>query len=780
MGIFKKFLQSIKKNWVVLFLCASIVSASYTILFYHYRTFSFAGANDFVYKIESYILDYKIRIRGPIKPSNKLGVLAIDEKTIQSFGTFPFSRKYYSKAFKNLKKLGVKWVGFDAIFAEEQKTILSDVSKDIKNLSANNSSGKLESISNINKYLKVSHSDLYFSNAIKSFENIVLGYFYFGSKVETELNLGKRNPYLNLESILVSEIEGIDMPEGLELNTYSSLSKAHGVMSNTNIYAESSPYFGFFSNNPDDDAINRWVTLVADANGHLMPSLALKTISEYMNREIFVLFDEIGVENIMLVNREDDGDVIEIPLDPHGSGRILVNHIGGSRGFTHYSLADAYHNTFTKKERKTLKGSALLLGATAIGTNDIRPNPFDPTIDGVENHLAVMDNILTQSFYKRTVDIYKVELLIVLGIGILFAPLMMYGSALTSGASVLLFIVGYFYWDKYAWFQNGIWAYMAIPMSEIVAMYISTTLYKFMVEEKEKRQVKGAFQHYLSPEVIDQVLDDPESLSLGGEKKELTVFFSDVRGFTTISESLSPEKLCELMNAYFTPMTGIILKNRGVLDKYIGDAIMAFWGAPVTLPNSPDIACQSSLEMLFALDNLKKEFKEKGLPDIDIGIGLNTGPMSVGNMGSAERLTYTVMGDSVNLGARLEGLTKEYGIKIMISEFTYAKITPGKFFTRDLDDIRVKGKNEPVKVFELMRPDFLEDFDQIREFIKLFEKGRTLYRTQHWDGSKKAFNDCLAMKSDDKASEVYIERIQNYLDSPPEENWSGVYTFTHK
>ena len=277
-------------------------------------------------------------------------------------------------------------------------------------------------------------------------------------------------------------------------------------------------------------------------------------------------------------------------------------------------------------------------------------------------------------------------------------------------------------------------------------MFTIVTLYKYMTEEQEKKKVKGAFQHYLSPEVIDQVLDNPD----------------------------------QLMNEYFTPMTGIVLRSKGVLDKYIGDAIMAFWGAPLEMENHADVAATAAIEMLYALDKLRIEFKRKGLPDIDIGIGLNSGPMSVGNMGSGERFTYTVMGDSVNLGARLEGLTKEYGIKLMISEFTHRLLPKDKYFTRDLDDIRVKGKNESVKVFHLMRPDFFPDPAMIRVFIQHFETGRRAYKEQAWPIAMEHFGQCLSMKPDDKATAMYLDRVTHYVEEAPGVAWDGVYTFKHK
>jgi adenylate cyclase len=783
----KNFLAScwkeLKKRLGVFLICLGVVSCAYWVMFDHYRTFRFDTRNDFVYKMESKLLDFKLKLRGPLKTSGKVGILAIDEKSLEKFGRWPFPRRYYEKAFQNLKKFGVKIVGFDSVYSEAERTYLDDALPVIENLksSQGNISAKsvMSSVSNMEALLRQSPSDISFQRAIANFENIVMGYFFFGSEWEAATNMGKSPRYRLLDEMSSSQVQ-FDMPKNHKLSDYTLLKKAHGIVPNTLEYTKVGKHFAFFSNDADDDAINRWIILVANINGNLMPSLSLKTVAEYMNREVFVFFDDLGIENISLVNREDESDAIEVPIDPLGSGRMAINHIGSGRSFHHYSLADAYDNSFKPEEIKKLKGSLLLLGATATGINDIRPNPFDPSIDGVENHAAAIENIITGKFLKRPVSIYKTELLIILAIGLLFAPIMMWAKAAVSALSVFLFLGGYYYVDKYLWFQNGTWAFMAIPTIEILAMFILTTLYKYMTEEAEKKKVKGAFQHYLSPDVINQMLDDPEAMSLGGVKKELTVFFSDVRGFTTISESLSPEKLCELMNDYFTPMTSIVLKSGGVLDKYIGDAIMAFWGAPITLPNAPDIAAKASIDMLFALDRVKDDFKKKGFPPIDIGIGLNTGPMSVGNMGSHERFTYTVMGDAVNLGSRLEGLTKSYGIKIMMSEFTHQKLTPGLFFTRDLDDIRVKGKNEPVNVFELMRPDFLKRTDMINEFIEQFNTGRSHYKQQQWQKAAELFNQCLKMKPEDKATALYIERINEYLQSPPGEAWDGVYTFTHK
>ncbi len=763
-------------------ICLLVIAGSYYAMFQHYRSFRFARTEtDLIYRIESKLLDYRLKMRGPIKGSGQLGILAIDERSIAEFGRWPFSRRYYAQAFDNLKKLGVRSIGFDAIFSEPERTANEDFQPIFQSLQKDGRPANVQK--NLRQYQAMqSHSpaDQSFQKAIAAFNDITLGYLYFSNPREAELNRKDREAaFPQLQPMANASKIPADLPNGRSLHDYTELSRAYGLVSNTAEITSVGQHFAFFSNDNDSDAINRWVTLVANVDGQLMPSLALKTAAEYLNREIFV-FDEFGIETVALVSREDPEDVQDIPIDTRGAGRMLLNPLGPGGSFKHFSLADAYHNTFSDKDKKLLKGAVLLLGGTAAGTNDVRPNAFDPGIDGVENHAAAIDNIISRNFLRRPVSIYKTELLIILGVGLVFAPLMIYAHALMSGIMVLLFVVGYYYLDKYLWFGRGVWTFIAVPCLEIIAMGFLTTIYKYMTEELERKKLKGAFQHYLSPEVINQMLEHPEEMQLGGVRQELTVLFSDVRGFTTISESLSPEKLCELMNDYFTPMTSLILRSGGVLDKYIGDAIMAFWGAPVALPNHADIAAQVALDMLRALDHVRLDFKRKQFPSIDIGIGLNTGPMSVGNMGSLERFTYTVMGDAVNLGSRLEGLTKDYGIPIIISEYTQKQLTPGRFITRDLDYIRVKGKLEPVHVYELVRPETFRSMQDLGKFIETFHIGRQAYKDKRWDDAMSAFHSCLLQKPEDTVSALYRDRCSAYRLNPPAADWDGVFTFMHK
>lgn len=789
MSFMKQVKTKLLKNYWVFVLCWSIAGLAFWAMYQHEKTFHPVDNNNgIIYQIESKILDLKFRLRGEKKPQAKIGILAIDEKSIAQFG-YPVSRRFYKKAFDNLKQLGVSWIGYDVIFAEPEIPALKDVKEKLDDIQQNAGNAKLVStrIDEISKMNDVSLGDRMLFDGVNTFENIVMGYFFFLDEFEARANLGSRARYPNLDLMLASEIpdELMEKPEKKQLADFFQLERPKGLVSNTEFLSKATNHFGYFSNTPDTDAVNRWVILVADINGHLMPSLSLKLAAEYLGRQIFVNFDEYGVDGIKSITLFDPDDLditTTIPIDPVGTGRVLINHVGGGQSFEHFSIADAVNNSFTPDQKKRLKDSVLLVGATALGTNDIRPNPFDPNINGVENHAAVVENIISKNFmYKpKSSQFHEIrEIRVIALIGLIFPLILTFSGAIFSGLALILFLAAFYVHDYFYVFNAGIWSFIGLPSIEIFAMFMITSLSKYFSEENEKKKIKGAFQHYLSSEVIEQILDDPEKLSLGGQKKDLTVLFSDVRSFTTISESLSPEKLSELMNDYFTPMSHIIMQNKGVLDKYIGDAIMAFWGAPLELQNSADAGCKAAVEMMFALDKLKVDFKAKGFPPVDIGIGLNTGPMSVGNMGSDDRFTYTVMGDAVNLGSRLEGLTKEYGIKIMISRSTKDCLTPGDFFTRDLDHIRVKGKHEPVQVFEVIRPDKLPE-SKLIEFCEMFSSARVAYRGKNWSEAKKLLDECLTLVPDDKASELYLKRIAAFQNADPGDAWDGVFTYTHK
>ena len=783
----KKFLKNIQKNWVLVFICFSVTGLSYFSLFHHYGNLE---RKDFIYLVESNILDWKLRNRGADETPTKVGILAIDEQSIGLFGRWPFSRRYYAQAFANLKKLGVKWIGFDAVWAEPEKTLLSDVLIDLNGMNSRNMKQKVKGI---NTLINNSPSDSMFIDSIGEFQNIVMGFFYFGSKMETKLNFGDRDPFIGIEGIEPSAIEMYDMPEDFEIADYPYLKQGFGIVVNTPAHAAASNHHAFFSNDADEDAINRWVTMVANINNQLMPSLALKTAAEYMERDIFVIFDDLGIESIGLVSREDDEDMIEIPMDPYGAGRILANHRGPSRAFHHFSLADAYKNSFSEEEKIELQNSVLLLGATATGINDLRPNPFDPAIDGVENHAAALDNILKQDFLKRPATIYGTELMIVIGIGLLFSPLLIWGNSVLSGLAVVVFLIGYYMVDKYIWFNNGVWTYMAVPSAQILSMFVITNLFKYITEEKDKKFLKQAFSSYISPELIDDMYASGEPPRLGGHSAILSAYFTDIQSFSSFSEKLSATKLVELLNEYLTRMTDILLEEKGTLDKYEGDAIIAFFGAPMHLEDHAVRSCTVAVKMQNALMELRHKWTNEGdkwpqiVKDMRMRIGINSGEIVTGNMGSRDRMNYTMMGDSVNLAARLEEAAKQYGIFTQVSEYT-KDLTGDHFVMRELDTIRVVGKSEPVTTYDLLGITGKTN-DLLLNLQQSFHDALAHYKKMEWDSATEGFNKSLEYEyqrfpdlkgKKTNPSLVYLERCEEFRKAPPPADWDGVYVLTSK
>jgi adenylate cyclase len=322
------------------------------------------------------------------------------------------------------------------------------------------------------------------------------------------------------------------------------------------------------------------------------------------------------------------------------------------------------------------------------------------------------------------------------------------------------------------------WLYLVTPLGAQGFVFIMATLINYYGEGREKSAVRSAFSRYLSPKVVEAVLDNPDMLSLGGSRRVMTCFFSDLAGFTSISEALSPEDLVQLLNRYLSIMTKVILRHGGTVDKFEGDAIMAFWGAPLIQEDHARRACMAALEQQAEMDKFRAWAISEGLPELRVRMGLNTGPMIVGNMGSEERFDYTVMGDSVNLASRLEGANKAYNSYIMISETTYSEVED-HVEVRELDLLRVKGKQEPIRVFELMAAAGQLSPEK-RALRAEYEKGLSLYRAMEFEKAATAFEAALAMTPDDGPSQVYRERCRAYQKEPPSPDWDRVFTMTSK
>ena len=415
---------------------------------------------------------------------------------------------------------------------------------------------------------------------------------------------------------------------------------------------------------------------------------------------------------------------------------------------------------------------------TALGLYDLRPTPFSPTTPGVYIHAMAVQNMVDGRYLERFYGIALYESLVYLLLALVLGLLLPQIPAWSGILATLGVSGGFYLFDSMVVFPSGTWMLIIFPILEAFTIFLAISVYGYLTEGREKRKIRQAFQFYLTKSVVDEVLQEPKKLKLGGEKRVCTVLFSDIRGFTTISERLEADQLVALLNEYLTPMTNLVFKYDGTLDKYMGDAIMAIFGAPVAHADHAIRACKTALEMMVELKTLQAGWRERGLPELDVGIGLNTGPMSVGNMGSEIRFDYTVMGDNVNLGSRLEGINKQYGTNIIISEYTY-EAAKGTIFARELDSVRVKGKREPVRIYELLGSGEPNETQAL--LIDRFSNGIRLYKAQHWNEAKAIFEEVRDdIAPNDYTSRTYIKRCESMAANPPGDDWDGVFTMTSK
>ncbi len=533
-----------------------------------------------------------------------------------------------------------------------------------------------------------------------------------------------------------------------------------------------------------------------------IPSLALQgyLLSGPYRAELKIATSKAGRKsidefNIIDTSTEPEKKLLSYPVDK--SGQVLVNYYGRQMSIPYVSAKEFFNDKDTLKVQRSvlntkskqlqielgefskkefLKDRSLIIGATAIGLYDLRNTPIEANYPGPEIHATMLANLLEQKFLKPWDHESKYLPWLILALGCLLTVMWAYFGSLLSFAVLIIVMVSFSIFDFWLFNDSQVLIHSYLVYGNILSVFFSVQLYKYFTEEKKKRELKTTFSKYVSPAVVDELLKDVENLKLGGRKERMSVFFSDVRGFTTISEKLSPEELSRVLNLYLTPMTELVFKNKGTLDKYMGDAIMAFFGAPVKNPQHAAEACRCALDSIVKLKELQKEFADQGLPYIDIGIGINTGEMSVGNMGSNIVQNYTVMGDSVNLASRLEGINKEYGTRIVISEFTYGDVKK-EFTAREIDRVRVKGKLEPVRIFELLCEGIP---DQSFSYLTDFNQGYRLYHDKKFSEALGKFNSSLNLSQDDPVSKLYIQRCQDYLEEAPPSDWDGVFVMKTK
>jgi adenylate cyclase len=517
----------------------------------------------------------------------------------------------------------------------------------------------------------------------------------------------------------------------------------------------------------DVDGVVRKIHLFNHFNNHSYPSLALQMYFDLMAIDSFIV--KLG-ESVDLYS--DQKLVQKIPINK--LGRMTIPYAGGFKTFRYISFYDVLEQRIPSEY---FKNKLVFVGTSLPGLFDLRSVPFLPAFPGVEIHANILHTLRTGNFVKELTSTQNFVLLA--SIGIVIGIITIFFSPLWSIVVVLIIAVIHTFAAYYFYLESDFWIPIINPVLTLIFTFSSVYLYRYITEERGKRFIKETFSHFVTQSVVDELLENPDKIKLGGEKKECTVFFSDVSGFTTIAEQLTPEALVRLLNEYLTEMTNIIFKYDGMLDKYEGDAIMAVFGAPIELENHALKGCAAALEMQEQLIKLRNLWANQGRPQLRARCGLNTGMMIVGNMGSENRFDYTVMGDAVNLGARLEPANKQYGTKILIGENTYEKAKE-HVIVRELDLLRVKGKTEPAKVYELLGLAEKGIPEKSKQVLDLFNKGFEDYLARNWESAIKYFNLILNIEPHDGPSITYVKRCEQFTKNPPGENWDGVFTLFTK
>jgi adenylate cyclase len=733
----------------------------------------------FLQNIEQRSLDLRFGMRGERPHDNRIVIVGIDEKTLQKIGSFPLPRSSYALLIKQLDAGGAGVIAFDETFPTPASNSAIEALEELRRDAGKSiSPALLEKIKDIESS---SDQDAAFAAALKSGGNVVLGHVFLGNAHLEPSDAKIAADYYNI--VWAKSFPQV-LPARAKNGRNFDLGKAWidsggtvegAVEPNIVKLAEAAASYGFINIRPDPDGTLRHALLIVRYQDQdFFPSLALEIVRQYEkvpDQNIAAYIAEDGLERIQLGSHV---------LRPSHDGTALINYAGPYGTYAHYSMWDVMSGAVPPE---TFRRKIVLVGGTALAIGDLRNTPFEGSYMGVEVHANIIDNVLHSSekgrgFLQRGLDDEMIDVGVILIFGIGFGLLFGRVQPLYSTLSLIV-ALGVFAWFVYYEFAaQGRWLSFVIPAGTLVANYAAITSFRMIFEEREKRRIRKTFSQYLSGDVISLIEKDPQKyIRPGGEMKELTVMFSDIRGFTTLSEGLTPDELVLLLNEYLGEMTEAVFANQGTLDKYIGDAIMAFWGSPYPQEDHAIRGCKCAVQMIRGLEKLNRKWKSEGRAPLAIGIGLNTGPVNVGNMGSAKRLAWTVMGDNVNLASRLEGITKTYRISVVIAEGTYQQVA-SHFTCRELDRIAVKGKSHAVKIYELMG--VAAERAKFEPLLTQFDEAMTAYLRQDWRAAAGRFGELLGSYPEDGPTQVFLQRALEFLENAPEPDWNGVYVMKTK
>lgn len=711
--------------------------------------------------LELKFYDLKFRFRGPQRPGPEIAIVAVDDASVQAVGRWPWSRKDISRLLAKVKEAGPRVLALDIIFAEREENSAMRTLASLRREIARRGKATPELTALLDQEDRRADVDRHLAQAVGQGPPTILG-FYFrevggtAAGLQAQQLLGesyiKASSY-NLVRLLDTEPSRLPLmgAGGVEVNLEEITAAAAGG--------------GYFNMVPDGDGIIRWTPLAILYGPDFFAPLTLVAVDHYLGRPpLGITLSRLGVQEVRLGRQQ-------VPVDRFG--RFLINYLGGPGLFPTYSAAAVLEG---RVPPAALKDKIILLGATAQGIYDLRVTPFSGIQPGVEIQAQIMDNLVHGNFLRTPAFHRALSLLIIIALGIVMGLALPYLSAIWS-LVFILFLAGGFIGGNYFLFLLGRQLDLFYPLFQIGVVYLGLTVHRFVLEEQERAQTRRSFEAYVAPAVVKEILKHPDNLRLGGERRDLTILFADIRGFTSLSEHLAPEDLVMVLHNFLNPMSNIIIQHGGTIDKYIGDAIMALFGAPLELTDHAARACRTALDMVRTLRDLGRQWAAEGRPQIRIGLGINSGVAAVGNMGSDRLFDYTAIGDNVNLASRLEGLNKYYGTEILVSEAT-AKSLGEDFVLRRVDLVRVKGKMKPLEVFEVLGEGAPPA--ELAQFLEAFHQGLSHYRAGHWAECAAAMETALRLRPHDVPARRYLLQSQKYQAKPPESDWAPVTVMAEK
>lgn len=695
-------------------------STSFESIFYDFRIRKHLEAeNDRIHQDESLLEDFQ---------SKDITLVKIDDETLARIGIYPVPRDNWAKLIDKLSHFGAKVIAFDVFYPEKAKSCSYEESPD----------------SILSAAITRFHE--------KEGHKVIIPYTTTQYKEDGYEEVPDRLWDFLMDSQAASDND--------QLALYFVEKSNYPIDEISN----SGTDLAYINMLEDRDGVFRHYPMIRNLNeGLYFPSLGVRAYQAYTGKDVKVNVNEHKNGSIII----DDNNSLYL----NNQGETKVRWYGSTLlRFKEVSMQEVLYADLdkeNKKLRELLEDKAVFIGSTALGAHDFRNTPLNPKTPGVYAHMNILYMFLNNFFYQDLYESMKITFYILFTSLAILMIVMYFGNPVIDFFSLLSLVAISYYFDYNYFLLDGYELRLFFTYLNLALSYSWITGINFAQSNRDKKKIKGAFSRYVAPAIVDDMLDHPDKLRVGGERRDITCMFSDVRDFTSISEQLTANELASALNRYMGEMTDIVFATNGTLDKYIGDAIVAFWGAPLDIGDHVTQAVDASVKMLEALPAINEEFKEKGLPEFKIGLGLNSGECNVGNMGSDQIFAYTALGDNMNLGARLESSCKFYGAQILISEYTHDRLEANKFFTRLIDFVQVKGKTQPVKVYEVLynyHPLYLDT-----NLLNAFKEGYDLFVEGKFGKAKEKFEEVLKGHSEDKSSIRLIESCEYYLENPPKE-----------